>query len=487
MPNPQIISDTDAARGPIDAGRDILTSLIAGMSDKDDATGLDPRTAGDLATAADHTAGVMETASDNARTGQDAFTSFDKTSDESAREIDSEAEDAAGSKAHVEPEPKSAAEGTRPVSAREAEANTAANTNASPGFDGIPGLSQPMTTPTSLPADAGFAPVDNPAYDPDVRAAQSLAMNEAREAAEAQQRQAQQLAVQQAQAEYQRQYAQQYQQAASEAAAARAQQLAASQASAGLSNSVGQTDSWHQATSDPTTRAALNSMSPAGQDAAMYHATEQMAENGGRELSEDEVRAIINDMVDEILAEDGGDAMIDSIDSAHGDGMSLAPSGLSGLSVDEVSYDKTTEGTMSKETIRDYILDAADLNGVPDDPAVRQMWVNVMTPQCLAESGGNPNAANGWDSNAVGSTQVDGYPAQSSRGPWQTIPQTFAAHHIEGTSNSIYDPQASAAAAMHYMMERYNISPDGEGLQAFAAKRGIDVSTGELHGGYVGY
>ena len=84
--------------------------------------------------------------------------------------------------------------------------------------------------------------------------------------------------------------------------------------------------------------------------------------------------------------------------------------------------------------------------------------------------------------------QYDGYPAQSSRGTWQTIPETFATYHVEGTSNSIYDPQASAAAALAYMMDQYGMDPQtGAGIQEFASARGIDVNSGESGGGYFGY
>ena len=145
-------------------------------------------------------------------------------------------------------------------------------------------------------------------------------------------------------------------------------------------------------------------------------------------------------------------------------------------------------GTMDDGTIHAYIEDALDLNGWTTDPEIRQKLHYLMYNQAMHESGGNPNAANGWDSNAVGPTQHDGFPYQSSRGVWQTIPQTFATYHVEGTSNSIYDPQASAAAALAYMMDRYGLDPQtGAGIEEFAAARGIDVYSGHTTGAYVGY
>lgn len=487
--------DTEKTRGPISQGRDILQGLATSVT-KGDGQGLDPTTAQDLTDAAERTAGVMKTADDKAGTGQEAFDKFDRDAEEAAHKIKADGDEGT-SEMDKENKDKSPTEGTRPVGGDESESTSGTEDTAgeakdpkSEGFSGIPGLDDGHDKPAS-PAPAGgdvFKPTPNPAFDPDVRAAQAQAMDEARAQQDAQQRQAQQLAAQQAQLDYQNQHSADMEQQQQQAAQARAQQLAASQQAAGLHDSVANTQSWSNAMNDQETRSAMNSMSAAGQDAAMNAVTNHMADNGGKELSEEEIRTIINDMVDDIMAEDDGDeSMTDSIDSAHGDGGSLDAAQPDGMSEGDVSFEKTTSGTMSKEEIRDYILDAADLNGIPDDPQVRQLWVNVMSAQCMAESGGDPNAGNGWDSNAVGATQSDGLPAQSSRGAWQTIPGTFAAHHIEGTSNSIYDPQASAAAAMHYMMERYNISPDGQGLEEFAASRGIDTSSGELKGGYVGY
>jgi SLT domain-containing protein/phage-related protein len=64
-----------------------------------------------------------------------------------------------------------------------------------------------------------------------------------------------------------------------------------------------------------------------------------------------------------------------------------------------------------------------------------------------AESGGNPNAINGWDVNAK-----NGVPSQ---GLMQVIPPTFAAYHVAGTSNNILDPLANMAASANYIKHRY--------------------------------
>lgn len=85
------------------------------------------------------------------------------------------------------------------------------------------------------------------------------------------------------------------------------------------------------------------------------------------------------------------------------------------------------------------------------------------------------------NSNATGAMMEDGGRANSSRGIWQCIPSTFAAYHMAGTSNSIYDPVASAAASINYVMETYKVSPTGEGLTRFMSRQGVGG------GGYQGY
>lgn len=147
------------------------------------------------------------------------------------------------------------------------------------------------------------------------------------------------------------------------------------------------------------------------------------------------------------------------------------------IDVNDVAYEKT-HGIMSPEDKSKYIDSALDKTGITD-PGAREKFKDILSYMSEEESGDDANAVNNWDSNAVGETQVDGSPAQSSRGPWQTIPTTFAAHHAAGTSHNIYDPEASAGAAINYMKDRYNIGDDGSGLDEFYAAR--------AHGRYVGY
>jgi peptidoglycan hydrolase-like protein with peptidoglycan-binding domain len=92
------------------------------------------------------------------------------------------------------------------------------------------------------------------------------------------------------------------------------------------------------------------------------------------------------------------------------------------------------------------------------------------------ESSGNPNVANGWDLNAVGATQSDGYPFRSSRGLCQCIPPTFAEWHVYGTSNNIYDPIANVAAAVRYIMGTYGSIENVPGVRS--------VNNGGVYQGY---
>ncbi|MFH8471717.1 transglycosylase SLT domain-containing protein [Streptomyces sp. NPDC018000] len=65
----------------------------------------------------------------------------------------------------------------------------------------------------------------------------------------------------------------------------------------------------------------------------------------------------------------------------------------------------------------------------------------------MRESSGNPNAINGWDSNAA-----KGIP---SKGLLQVIDPTFNSYHVSGTSKNIYDPVANITAAANYAAHRY--------------------------------
>ena len=86
------------------------------------------------------------------------------------------------------------------------------------------------------------------------------------------------------------------------------------------------------------------------------------------------------------------------------------------------------------------------------------------------ESSFNPLAVNTSDMNAtrLAGSGPDGFPAGSSRGGVQTIPETFASFHQPGTSTNIYEPVANLCASMNYVMSRYGVDPSGSNLSKVA-------------------
>ena len=84
-----------------------------------------------------------------------------------------------------------------------------------------------------------------------------------------------------------------------------------------------------------------------------------------------------------------------------------------------------------------------------------------------SESGGNPNAINLIDSNAVA-----GHP---SRGLMQTIPSTFEAYRSMLLPDNIVDPMANVFAGIHYALTNY-----GGGMLMAGGRH-------SLGGGYLGY
>ncbi|MGW4384179.1 transglycosylase SLT domain-containing protein [Kitasatospora sp. NPDC004531] len=137
------------------------------------------------------------------------------------------------------------------------------------------------------------------------------------------------------------------------------------------------------------------------------------------------------------------------------------------IKTSEVTYGGKGKYKSGEAACREYIAQALDAMGVTD-PAAREAWTKGMLTIAKRES--TYNAASGqvnlWDSNAHGAKQADGAPLNSSRGGWQTIPSTFAAYHVKGTSTDIYDPVANVAASMNYIRDRYNVAPDGHNLAA---------------------
>ncbi|MEU0498049.1 DUF4226 domain-containing protein [Mycobacterium sp. NPDC006124] len=104
-----------------------------------------------------------------------------------------------------------------------------------------------------------------------------------------------------------------------------------------------------------------------------------------------------------------------------------------------------------------WAIKALAANGITDPRAVAK-WLPGLLTMGQRESGNNPRAVNGWDSNASKGTP--------SMGWLQTIRPTFEAHWRPGTSRDILDPVANAAAAIHYVMTRYSVSADGSDLMS---------------------
>lgn len=65
----------------------------------------------------------------------------------------------------------------------------------------------------------------------------------------------------------------------------------------------------------------------------------------------------------------------------------------------------------------------------------------------MRESGGNPQATNGWDSNAAAGTP--------SKGLLQVIAPTFESYHVPGTAQDSLDPVANITAACNYAADQY--------------------------------
>jgi SLT domain-containing protein len=102
-------------------------------------------------------------------------------------------------------------------------------------------------------------------------------------------------------------------------------------------------------------------------------------------------------------------------------------------------------GAQSVQAWAPVVLQALALAGAPAS------WLPGILSLMAHESGGNPNAVNGWDSNAAA-----GHP---SMGLMQVIGPTFTAYHQPGTSNNILDPIANIAAAINYIQARYGHVP----------------------------
>ena len=82
--------------------------------------------------------------------------------------------------------------------------------------------------------------------------------------------------------------------------------------------------------------------------------------------------------------------------------------------------------------------------------------------QMQTESGGNPNAVNNWDINAINGTP--------SKGLMQVIDPTFRAYAMPGYDQNIFDPLSNMLASIRYAVSRYG--------SLAAAYRGVGYEEG---------
>lgn len=116
--------------------------------------------------------------------------------------------------------------------------------------------------------------------------------------------------------------------------------------------------------------------------------------------------------------------------------------------------------------VADYSCTAVIKQVCADRGVPTTWWLPGGLTVAARESSYRVNAVNNYDLNAHGPIQSDGYPLYCSRGAWQFIAPTFAAHHHPGTSNNIYDGVALFNAFINYTMDNYGVAADGHNLAA---------------------
>jgi hypothetical protein len=147
------------------------------------------------------------------------------------------------------------------------------------------------------------------------------------------------------------------------------------------------------------------------------------------------------------------------------------------IPLSEVSFEGKGVWPGGRGAMRRYLEEALDRMGITD-PRARANWISGMTTIADHESGCRADVINLTDSNAHGPRQADGGPLNSSRGPWQLVPGTFATYHQSGTSNHIWDPVANACASMNYQMSRYGVAHDAHNQRAMVGQANPGVHHG---------
>lgn len=148
-----------------------------------------------------------------------------------------------------------------------------------------------------------------------------------------------------------------------------------------------------------------------------------------------------------------------------------------GIQLREVAFDGREAWPDGPDAVRGYLEEALTRIGITDAPA-RGRWIEGMMTIADHEAQFHANAINLSDSNAYGPPQLDGGPLHATRGPWQVMPDTFAAFHQAGTSNSAWDPVAAACASINYQMSRYGVSRDGSNQRMLVGQANPGIRQG---------
>jgi len=142
-----------------------------------------------------------------------------------------------------------------------------------------------------------------------------------------------------------------------------------------------------------------------------------------------------------------------------------------------VSFENRPAWRGGRNAIIGYLNQALDIMGITD-PGARARWLEGMLVLAEHESTYRTTAVNVDDCNAHGPEQADGAPLHATRGPFQVMPDTFAAYHQPGTSTMVWDPVASACAAMNYIMATYGVARDANNLRVLVAQTNPGVRHG---------
>ncbi|WP_406817562.1 transglycosylase [Mycobacterium sp. M23085] len=148
-----------------------------------------------------------------------------------------------------------------------------------------------------------------------------------------------------------------------------------------------------------------------------------------------------------------------------------------GIGLQQVAFDGRGAWPDGPEAVRGYLEEALTRIGITEAPA-RDHWIEGMMTIADHEAQFHSNAINLSDSNAYGPTQPDGGPLHATRGPWQMMPDTFAAFHQPGTSNSAWDPVAAACASINYQMSRYGVNRDGSNQRMLVGQANPGIRQG---------